>query len=70
VAVGSTCGEAVDGGAVGARHARWHDREAAVGTPAPCPNRAFKAHVWRGASVWQPRGDGALTGGPGMGSDG
>jgi hypothetical protein len=57
-AVGGARGEAVGDGAVGARHVRRRGREAAVGTP---------ARVWRGASAWQSRGDGALTGGPGAG---
>jgi hypothetical protein len=37
----------------------------AVGTPAHGPDSALKARERRGTGAWQPRGDGALTGGPG-----
>jgi hypothetical protein len=42
----------------------------AVGTPASGPDNALKASEWRGMGTWQPRGDGALTGGPGVGNGG
>jgi hypothetical protein len=45
-------------------------REAAVRTPAHGPDSALKARERRSAGVWQPRGDGALTGGPGAESGG
>jgi hypothetical protein len=67
---GGACGKAVGAGAVGARHARRRGREAAVGTPARGPDSTFKARVWCGAGAWQPRGDGTLTGGPGVGNGG
>jgi hypothetical protein len=65
-AVNSAPGEAVGGGAVGARHVRRRGREAAVGTPTRSPDSAFKARY--NAGVWQPCG--ALTGGPGAGNGG
>jgi hypothetical protein len=42
----------------------------AVVTPALGPDSALKAHEQRGAGTWQPRGDGALTGGPSAESGG
>jgi hypothetical protein len=68
VAVGGTRGEAVGGGAVRVRHMRRRGREAAVGMPTRGPDSAFKARVRRGGGAWQPRGDGALTGRPSVGS--
>jgi hypothetical protein len=50
VAVGGACGEAVGGGAVGARHVRRRGREVAVRTPAHGSDSAFKARVQRGAA--------------------
>jgi hypothetical protein len=50
-AVNGGRGEAVSGGAVGARHARRRGREVAVGT-----------HVRRGAGAWQPCDDVAGSG--------
>jgi hypothetical protein len=51
---------------------RRRGREVAVGTPARGPDSAFKARstARRGAGTWQPRGNGTLTGGPGVGSGG
>jgi hypothetical protein len=65
----------MDGGAVGTARARRGDGadsggavERAVGTPARGPDSALKARNRR--STAQPRGDGALTGGPGAESGG
>jgi hypothetical protein len=59
-----------DGGAVGTSEARRfgqrrrRGRNDTVGTPARGPYSAFNAVERRG--TWQPRGNGALPGGPGM----
>jgi hypothetical protein len=42
----------------------------AVRTPARGPDSALKARKRCGAGAWQPRGDGALTGGPSTESGG
>jgi hypothetical protein len=60
-AVGTRRGEAVRT-AAGARS----ERHGAVGTPVRGPDGAFNARAQHG--VWQPRGNGALPGGPGTDS--
>jgi hypothetical protein len=64
MAVSGGHGEAVGGGAVGARHARRRGREAAVGT------RVRRGTAWRSAGAWQPCSNGTVIGGPGAGSGG
>jgi hypothetical protein len=56
-AVGTGRGEAVRTAAT-----TRSKRHGAVGTPARGPDSAFNTQAWRG--VWQPRGNGALPGGP------
>jgi hypothetical protein len=60
-AVGTERGEAVRTAA--AVRSERRGRNGAVGTPARGPDSAFNALERRG--VWQPRGNGALPGGPG-----
>jgi hypothetical protein len=50
------------GGAVGTVRSERRDRNGAVGTSARGPDNAFNALERR--SAWQPRGNGALPGGP------
>jgi hypothetical protein len=62
-AVAAWSEQARQGGA--RRFGQWRrsGQNDAVGTPARGPNSAFNALEQRGA--WQPRGNGALPGGPG-----
>jgi hypothetical protein len=61
-------GEAIRTAAAARSERGRSERRCAVGTPTRGLDSAFNAQAWRG--TWQPRGNGALPGGPGADSGG